>query len=112
MVHGRDGSPVTAANPAGRGEALTLYARGLGPTTPNVEIGQVFPASPGPVVNAPVDVYVNQTRVDALYAGGYPGSTDGYQVNFIMPDTVAPGTRSLQLSVAWVNSAPVEIAIR
>jgi uncharacterized protein (TIGR03437 family) len=112
VVHGRDGSPVTAASPASRGEALTLYARGLGPTTPNVEIGQAFATSARAVVNAPVAIYLNQTRVDAIYAGGYPGSSDGYQVNFVVPDTAVPGTRSLQLSVAWVNSAPVEIAVK
>ena len=95
-----------------RGEALTLYARGLGPTTPNVEIGQAFAASARAVVNAPVAIYLNQTRVDAIYAGGYPGSSDGYQVNFVVPDTVAPGTASLRLGVAWVNSAPVEIVVK
>jgi hypothetical protein len=112
VVHGRDGSLVTAASPASRGEALTLYARRLGPTTPNVEIGQAFAAGARAVVNAPVHVYLNQTRIDALYAGGYPGSTDGYQVNFVLPDTVTSGTLTLRLGVAWVNSAPVEIAVK
>jgi uncharacterized protein (TIGR03437 family) len=75
-------------------------------------MGQAFAASPQPLVNAPVEVNLDQARVTALYAGGYPGSTDAYQVNFVVPETVAPGTRQLQLSVGWVNSAPVEIAIR
>jgi uncharacterized protein (TIGR03437 family) len=111
VVHARDGSPITPASPAARGEALTLYARGLGPIS-GTEMGQAFDASPRPVVNAPVDVYLGQTHVSALYAGGYPGSTDGYQVNFVVPETATPGMRPLQLSVGWVDSAPVEIAIR
>ena len=43
VVHG-DGKLVATSNPAQAGETLTLYARGLGPTTPSVSLGQPFPA--------------------------------------------------------------------
>ena len=85
-IHASDGSLVSAAKPAKAGEILSLFASGLGPTRPGVDPGQPFPAAPLQVVNSPVQVLVNGNSADVLYAGGYPGAVDGYQVNFRMPD--------------------------
>ncbi len=58
VVHG-DSKLVSSANPAQGGEVLTLYATGLGPTTPSVDFGQPFPQGTAYSVNAPVEVLVN-----------------------------------------------------
>jgi hypothetical protein len=107
-----DGSLVSAAKPAKAGEILSLFAAGLGPTRPGVDPGKPFPASPLQVVNSPVQVLVNGNAGDVLYAGGYPGAVDGYQVNFRVPDGTAQGQASLQLSSAWVTGATVTIPIQ
>ena len=92
MVNSSDFSLVAASKPARAGEILTLFAKGLGPTNPAVPYGRPFPGSP-PVITSPV--VVNDTSVPALYAGGYPGATDVYRVNFQMQTGTPPGVTTL-----------------
>jgi uncharacterized protein (TIGR03437 family) len=112
IVHASDGLAVTAANPASRGETLMLYARGLGPANTGADPGQPFPRSPTPLVNSPVDVTINTVRAEVQAAAGYPGSTDVYQVKFVVPDGIPAGTARLQLNVAWMGANPAEIAVK
>jgi uncharacterized protein (TIGR03437 family) len=107
-----DGTLVSTASPAAAGELLTLYATGLGPTTPFVEIGQVFPQGSAYPVNAPVNITINGQSSEVLYAGGYAGSVNGYQVNFRFPAGIPMGTGSLQLTAAWIPGVPVTIATK
>ena len=111
VVHG-DGSLVTTAKPAQAGEILSLYASGLGPTSPGIDPGQPFTADPLQVVNSPLDVTVSGKGATVLYAGGYPGAMNAYQVNFRVPDGVQPGMASIQLSAAWIPGSQVRIAVR
>ena len=112
IVHSTDNSLVTAANPAKAGEVLTLYATGLGPTRPSPEPGQPFTSNPPAVVSSPVEVLVNGAPGQVLYAGGYPGAVNGYQVNFRLPDSVASGNASLHLTSAWIGGGNVTIPIQ
>ncbi len=112
VTHSSDGTLVTAAKPAKAGEMLTLFASGLGPTRPGVDPGQPFTADPLQRVNSPVQVFVNGSPADVLYAGGYPGAVDGYQVNFQVPEGATPGQGSLQLISAWIAGPPVGIQLR
>ena len=61
---------------------LSLFAAGLGPTRPGLDLGQPLPASPFKLVNSPVEVTVNGNLAELLYASGYPGAVDRYQVGF------------------------------
>jgi hypothetical protein len=112
VVHANDFTLVTAAKPARAGEILTLFASGLGPTRPGVDPGQPFTADPLQIVNSPVEVLINGQTGRVLYAGGYPGDLDRYQVNFRMPDTIVSGTASLQLTSAWIAGAEIGIAVQ
>jgi hypothetical protein len=112
IVHASNSQLVTAANPASAGEILTLYATGLGPTTPAVPLGQPFPEAPLHLVNAPVDVTINGQPGEVLYAGGYPGAPDTYQVNFRAPSGIAAGTAVLRLTAAWISGVEVTIPVR
>jgi len=111
VLHSSDFSPVSAAKPAAPGEILTVVASGLGPTNAAINPGQVFPASPLAIVNSPVEVSINGNPAQVLYAGGYPGTTDVYQVNLQLPSGIQPGMASLQLTSAWQRSVPVQIPI-
>ena len=111
VVHSSDFTLVSSASPAKAGEILSLFCRGLGPTTPGVDPGSTFPQNPPAAVNAPVDVSVNGKSAEVLGAVGYPGSTDGYQVNFRVPADAALGMASLQVSSAWIASDGVSLAI-
>jgi uncharacterized protein (TIGR03437 family) len=112
VTHASSFSLVTAAKPAAAGEILSLFASGLGPTVPGVDPGQPFPASPLAAVNSPVEVTVNGKPADVLGAAGFPGAVDGYQVNFRLPPDTARGLATIQLSAAWIPSAPVNIAVQ
>ena len=111
VVHG-DSKLVSNANPAQGGEVLTLYATGLGPTTPSVDFGQPFPQGTAYPTNAPIEVLVNGQPADVLYAGGYPGAIDGYQVNFRLPAGLTAGTMVLQLTAAWIPGSEVRVAVK
>ena len=112
IVHASDYSLVTTAKPARAGEVLALFASGLGPTRPAPEPGQPFGANPLAAVNSPVEVVVNGASGEVLYAGGYPGAVDRYQVNFRMPDGISGGMASVHLTSAWVAGGDVKIPMQ
>ena len=111
ITHSSDFSLVNASNPAAAGEILSLFASGLGPVR-DVVTGQPFPATPPAPVNSPVQVIVNGTPSDVIGAFGYPGSIDGYQVNFRVPPDAAKGSALIQITGAWVPSAAVSIPVQ
>lgn len=112
VTHSSDFSLVSASKPAAAGEVLSLFATGLGPTVPSVDLGQPFPSSPLAAANSPVTVTVNGEAAEVLAAAGFPGSTDGYQINFTMPPDVAKGTAAVQVSAAWIAGPTVSIAVQ
>jgi hypothetical protein len=109
--HSSDFSLVTASKPATAGEILSLFATGLGPLR-GVVTGQPFPATPPAAVNSPVQVLVNGNPAEVLAAVGYPGSVDGYQVNFRLSADMAKGSATIQVSAAWISGAPVNIPVQ
>jgi hypothetical protein len=112
IAHSNDFSLVTATRPAKSGEILSLFARGLGPTRPAVDLGRPFPADPPAVVNSPVEVTVNGKPAEIIGAVGYPGSVDGYQVNFRVPSDASPGMATIQLGAAWIAGPEVRISLQ
>jgi hypothetical protein len=112
VVHSSDFSLVTSTKPAAAGEVLSVFATGLGPTKPGVDPGKPFPATPPAVVNSPIGVTVNGQSAEVLGAVGYPGTVDGYQLNFRIPPGTAKGMASVQVSSAWIAGAEVKIAIQ
>ncbi|MBZ5626496.1 MAG: hypothetical protein LAQ69_48610 [Acidobacteriia bacterium] len=112
VSHSSDFSPVTSSKPAAAGEVLSLFATGLGPTVPAVDPGQPFPSSPAATVNSPIEVKVNGNSAEVLGAVGFPGSLDGYQVNFRVPQDTAKGAATIQVSAAWIAGTAVQIAVQ
>jgi hypothetical protein len=112
IVHANDFSAVNSAKPAKAGEILSLFASGLGPTRPGVDPGTPFPADPLQEVNSPVEVTINGQTAEVLYAFGYPGAVDQYRVDLRLPATVATGTATLQLRVAWIVGPAVKIPVQ
>jgi len=110
IEHAGDSTPISATKPAKAGEIVAIYACGLGPTRV-VAFGTPYPTSGTPVV-APIDVLVNGVPAEVLYAGGYPGSTDGYQINVRLPSGVASGSAELKIRSAWIEGSSVSIPIR
>jgi hypothetical protein len=107
-----DFSPVTAARPARPGEILIAQATGLGPTRPGVDPGRPFPADAFLAVNSPLAVTMNGQNAEVVNGFGWPGLVDTYRVDFRVPDGMAAGTASVQLSAAWIAGNPVQIAVQ
>jgi hypothetical protein len=112
VTHSADFTLASASKPAAAGEILSLFGTGLGPTVPGVDPGNAFPATPLQVVNSPVDVLVNGKSAEVLAAVGYPGTIDGFQVNFRLPAGTAQGAATVQVSAAWIPSSPVTIQVK
>jgi uncharacterized protein (TIGR03437 family) len=112
VVHASDFTLVTEAKPARSGEVLTLFASGLGPTRPGVDPGQPFTTNPLQVVNSPVELTINGKLAEILYAGGYPGAVDRYQVNLRVPEGTTAGLATVQLTSAWIVGPELKIAVQ
>jgi uncharacterized protein (TIGR03437 family) len=102
-ITNEDGSPNSAANPAGRGSVITLYATGGTEMSAGVDDGQLLGNVLTPT-SLPVTVFFDLGSVDfplppkpaeILYAGGVPGSAAGLlQINLRVPaNAVVTGTR-------------------
>jgi hypothetical protein len=112
VTHSADFSLVTASRPAAAGEILSLFATGLGPTRPGVDPGTVFPSNPPATVNSPIVVTVNGKAAEVIGAVGYPGSVDGYQVNFRVPPDTQSGTATVRVSAAWIVGTPATFPVQ
>jgi uncharacterized protein (TIGR03437 family) len=106
IVHSKDFTLVSAANPAQPGEILTLFARGLGPLRPAGEKSELRTA------NSPLEVIVNGVTSTPLYAGEYAPNSPALQVNFKVPPETQAGMASVQLSAAWLVGAAIQIPVR
>jgi uncharacterized protein (TIGR03437 family) len=102
IFHQMSGLVVTEADKAVAGENLFLFATGLGPTHPDVDLIAPFPVAPPSVVNSPLTVTVNNVLADNVHAFGVPGTIDTYRVNFKMP-AAGPGLLPVHLTAAWIK---------
>lgn len=104
VIVNQDGSlAIAGGSPARIGSAITIYAVGLGATSPAVATGAGAPgAEPlARVTPAPKAVFGgafgSQTFVDPFFTGLTPGLVGLYQINVIIPDDAPTGEVGLQL---------------
>jgi uncharacterized protein (TIGR03437 family) len=104
LVTHANGSLVSAGNPANAGEALTLWAFGLGQTNPAATTGQISQMAPtAETFNLDFNYQINALPVKPftgepdriplhpLFSGLAPGYVGLYQVNFTVPPGPANG---------------------
>ena len=81
---------------------LTLYAIGLGPTSPAVGTGAAAPSQPLAQLTTTPDVIFGEglfpVSVAPAYAGYSPGSSGLYQVNVVVPPGLPSGPVELRLN--------------
>jgi len=80
-----NGTLVTSANPATKGEILSIYLAGLGAVTTAVPDGTLPNPQVPDSVTAQVLVYVNGIAVTPSFAGLNPYFPGLYQINFTVP---------------------------
>lgn len=113
VVRSSNGQVVTPSNPIHRGDTLTIYATGLGRTTPAVESGVPSPAEPlASALITPI-VTIGGQPVEVEFAGLTPGEIGVYQINvrvndlvplgLSVPMNISQGTGATTLSVRVVQ---------
>lgn len=111
VVRGTNGLVVTPSNPVHRGDVLTIYATGLGRTSPTVETGAPAPSEPLATALISPQITVGGVPVDVQFAGLAPGQVGVYQINVRVNDRVPLGL-SVPLSISQgtgSTSLPVRV---
>ncbi len=91
---------VSTSSPARRGETVQIYLTGLGPVSPSIAAGTAAPANPLSLVTGPVAVYIDGVPATITYQGLAPTLVALYQLNVVVPTTVASGTIPLAVQTA------------
>jgi uncharacterized protein (TIGR03437 family) len=107
-----DFARVSQSSPARAGETIILAARGMGPTRPALDPGQVFPFEAIPTLAARVEVTVNGIAADSPNRLGWPGTSDMYRVDVTLPGGLVPGNASIVMNRAFIPGIPFEIPVR
>ena len=106
--------PGVNTHPAHVGDALTVYAIGLGATAASVGTGAA--ASSAAALNSTPLVYFGDfvsVAAMPIYAGLSPGSVGLYQVNVVIPDGVPSGNLDMRLMFPdGTISNQVQIAVQ
>jgi uncharacterized protein (TIGR03437 family) len=103
-VVNQDNSLNRPSNPLPRGQALVIYATGLGRVTTNGQLS---------ATQAAVTAVLNSVELPAIFAGLTPGYVGLYQVNVIVPTGTPPGlTMTLTLKEGGLMSNSVLVALQ
>jgi len=103
-VANQDGKLNAPTNPAARGQALVIYATGLGAVRSQGSLQ---------VSQEPVTVLISGRELTPFFAGLAPGFVGVYQVNVTIPADFPPGlSQPLTLRQGGVASNPVEVSLQ
>jgi len=103
VVH-QDGSNVTLANPPIPGEALSIYAVGLGAVGANLNAGVASPFNPLAVTAAMPEIVLGVVAAPVLWSGLTPGYVGLYQVNILVPSNLPYLATGCTLRIADASS--------
>ena len=112
LVLHEDGSLVTPTSPAQKGELLTAYTTGLGPTDHPRPEGLPVPASPPYVVLDPVSVQVGTGVLAAENAFAAPGQVGLDLVQFRLDSSTPSGIATIVVKVNGVASNTLNLPVQ
>jgi len=103
---------VTAGNPAGGGDILTLYLTGVSDLINRPASGQGAPGGPLALVTGTVEATIGGAAANVEFAGLAPGFVGLVQINIRLPANLPPGTRlTLRIAVDGASTQPAEISV-
>jgi uncharacterized protein (TIGR03437 family) len=92
VVRAANNLVVSDTNPVLVGDELTIYATGLGRTSPAVDTGAAAPSNPLAAARTQPNVTLSGMPLQVDYAGLMPGGVGVYQINVRIPGSVTPGS--------------------
>ena len=104
--------PVTATNTAKTGDAIAVFATGLGAGTPAVATGQLPPANPLSTTVVIPTATIGGIPAQVAASLLAPGLVGVAQINLIVPGGTPSGMQAVQLSVDGVLSNSVMIHVQ
>ncbi|MCW5977984.1 MAG: CotH kinase family protein [Bryobacteraceae bacterium] len=97
-VHAADYGLITMARPVEAGEAIVLFATGLGQVDPMPLDGEAPGEFPSVMVDRP-ELTIGGRPAQVLFAGLAPGMVGVFQINALLPAEIPSGATPLVLSV-------------
>ncbi|HLK67127.1 MAG TPA: hypothetical protein VKU19_27020 [Bryobacteraceae bacterium] len=83
---------ITPTNPIHPSDEISIYATGLGATSPEVAVGTAAPSNPLAAAVAVPDVRLGNLSMNVSYAGLAPGLVGVFQINARAPAKAPSGT--------------------
>ncbi len=103
---------VTATNPVKRGQAIQIYANGLGPVTNQPASGELALSNKlSQTTTLPVVTIGGQTA-QVLFSGLAPGFPGLYQVNVIVPLGLTVGQQKLTIAIGGKTSKESGVVVQ
>jgi uncharacterized protein (TIGR03437 family) len=99
-----NGQANSPENPAGLGSKVTVFASGLGGTTPAIEAGIAPPSSPIAEVQWPVYASINGYPALVQSASLVPDRPGLYQVTLVIPERISVGAVPIKISSGSYSS--------
>jgi uncharacterized protein (TIGR03437 family) len=109
ILHGTTYAPVTAADPAAKGEVVLIYATGLGDVINPPATGATSDAERTVV---PAEVAIGGTPALVSYSGLAPGFAGLYQLNVTVPADAPSGATLVVVTARGAVSQPVGLALQ
>jgi minor extracellular serine protease Vpr len=106
-------NPITSGNPARQGQAVQLFANGLGPLNNQPASGDPAPGAPSLATckTAPT-VLIGGKNAPELFCGLAPGFPGLYQVNVTVPAGLTPGSNQITLAIGGQTSKSSTIQVQ
>ena len=100
----QSGQVVTSTHPVQRGQAISLYANGLGPVSNQPASGEPGPAQPLAQSRVTPSVTVGGRPAQVLFSGLAPGFVGLYQINLIVPTDASAGIQPVVITANGIDS--------
>jgi uncharacterized protein (TIGR03437 family) len=98
------GHIITAANPAQRGQAIQLYANGLGPLQNQPASGDPASTTTLSATSNTCTVSIGGQTANVQFCGLAPGFVGEYQINVTVPSNINAGNQPITVSVGGATS--------
>ena len=107
-----NGGIISAANPAVRGNYISLFCNGLGPVTNQPGSGEPARGSPLSQTTTQATVTIGGVPATVAFSGLTPTLSGLYQINVQVPSGIAAGNQPVVVSIGGVSSPAATLAVK